>query len=197
MKLQWLGQVRVLGALDTDSTAQIKALLVSFNTTDGQNCVSGYGTQPGDVDPSAWGTRDGDALVCFVTWWTAHKATALPDPKLGPKAEHLQALLQWSVEKASQNQPPPNCALACQQKYANDPQNLKTCLAICGVTPPPPPAQPPPEQIPPLPPPPAPINQPPSSSTSSSMGGWVVAGLLALAIGIGALALGGSPQRTK
>jgi hypothetical protein len=212
MAMRWLEKkVDFLGALDPASNAQAKALLASFVATDGQNCVTGYGLEPGDIDPVAWATRDGKALACFANWWNANAKTPNVFPAPGVytwtdlKAEHLQALQQWGLEKgvinAGQLPLPPGqlpsptaCALACQQKYATDPVNLATCLAICGASAPPPPAPAPPQSIPPLPPPPAPIQNQPSSS-SSSTGGWVVAGLVALAIGVGLFAMSGSSTR--
>jgi len=144
MAMRWLEKkVDFLGALDPASNAQAKALLASFNTTDGQNCVNGYGLEPDDVDPTTWKTRDGNALACFANWWKANNKQPAVFPAPGSytwidlKPEHLQALLQWGVEKGVINPgqspaPPLNCALACQQKYAGDLPSLGACLAACG-----------------------------------------------------------------
>lgn len=209
MTMRWLEKkVDFLGALDAASNAQAKALLASFDATDGAQCITGYGLELGDVDPNTWATRDGKMLACFANWWTAQgKTPALPFSGSGAftwidlKAEHLAALQQWGLSKGvinpGQIPTPPipvptaaTCALACQQKYATDPQNLATCLAICASTAPPLPVPaPPPNVNPPLPAPPAPMPAPAPAASSEGIG---VAGVLAIVgavLGLGALIL--------
>lgn len=136
--VRWLGQ---LGALGTTDTAQAKALLASWNTTDGNNCINNYGLEPADVDPTSWGNRDGWVLSCFTNWWNANHR--LP-PLLPPGTQngvgwvdldqvHLTALQQWGLSKGVLNAGQVPCATNCTAKYASDPVNLAKCLAICGT----------------------------------------------------------------
>jgi len=205
MGMRWLEKkVDFLGALDAPSNAQAKALLASFVATDGNNCVTGYGLEPDDVDPTTWKTRDGQALACFANWWKANNKQPAIFTAPGSytwtdlKTEHLQALLQWGVEKGVINPgqvpaPSVNCALACQQKYAGDLANLATCLAACGPrTQPQPVPVPVPIPVPvptnqtPLPAPPAPIQSAPSSEGIGAVGVLAIVGAV---LGLAALLL--------
>ncbi len=151
--VRWIGETPGrLGALDSAQNAQAKALLASWNSTDGNSCISGYGLDPADVNPLTWGNRDGWALSCFVNWWNVnHKFPALPPPGtqngvgwVDLTQAHLAALQQWGVSKGVLNPGQVPCAVNCQAKYWSDPVNLAKCLAICGSagqpTLPPPPA---------------------------------------------------------
>lgn len=217
--VRWLEGPGQLGILDATQTAQAKALLASWNATDGNQCISNYGLQPEDVNPITWGNRDGWVLSCFTNWWNInHKAPALPPP--GTKdgvgwvdidQEHLTALQQWGLSKGVINAGQASCAANCQNKYALDPVNLATCLAVCA-TGAPPPVTPPPvsksckpgfyldpktnECLPgsgPLPPPPNPITPAASTAGVSSGTGLLVIGAVVLAaVAIFAAVVGGT-----
>ncbi len=220
--VRWLGGPGQLGILDATQTAQAKALLASWNATDGNQCISQYGLQPEDVNPVAWYNRDGWVLSCFTNWWNLnHKVPALPPP--GTKdgvgwvdidQEHLTALQQWGLSKGVINAGQASCAANCQNKYALDPVNLATCLAVCA-TGAPPPVTPPGTQPPvlksckpgyyldpktneclpgsgPLPPPPNPIAPASTTGTSSGMGLLIAGGVVLAAVAIFAAVVGGS-----
>jgi hypothetical protein len=216
--VRWLEGPGQLGILDATQTAQAKALLASWNATDGNQCISQYGLQPEDVNPIAWYNRDGWVLSCFTNWWNInHKAPALPPP--GTKdgvgwvdidQEHLTALQQWGLSKGVINAGQASCAANCQNKYALDPVNLATCLAVCATGAPPPGTQPPVsksckpgyyldpktnECLPgsgPLPPPPNPIAPTSTAGVSSGTGLLVIGAVVLAAVAIFAAVVGGT-----
>jgi hypothetical protein len=157
--VKWLGAVVLgLGAMDVASTSFAKALLASWNATDGQNWINQYGLQPGDVDPNNWFDRDGYVLAGFVKWWN-NSSNSPKLPEVTTKGgvawvdltqQHLTALQQWGVSKGVINPgqipanpaPPPMqspgnvtqytlCLQQCAQTHTLDPIAAATCAAAC------------------------------------------------------------------
>lgn len=222
-KIEWLGRPAFgVGALDIASNTQAKAILASWNTTDGQNWIDQYGLMPSDVDPSSWYDRDGQVLAGFTKWWNASGFTPkLPEP--GTKggiawqdltAAHLSALQQWALNKGinpgqsqipPQTLPPtpvvamdlPTCLQQCQNTSGFDPIALATCSAACAQKFSPSPQTLPPNPLPPpptpIPPGPTPPGPAPTSGTTEAKTNYVPWVVGGLALlGIGALVITGA-----
>jgi len=155
-KVKWLGRPAFgIGALDVTSNTQAKALLASWNATDGANWIDQYGLMSSDTNPNQWFDRDGQVLAGFTKWWNNSGFTPkLPEP--GTKGgivwqdltqQHLSALQQWALQKgvinpgqipaSPQTTTAPTDFATCSQHCNNiygvlDPISLATCLAACA-----------------------------------------------------------------